>query len=305
MPQNSTTLSLKYLRRVQSLDVGEKSGSYLESGSTTDRPLTMSSLMNSTPSKPSVTTQNTVNSKVTLPTSNSISNSTVENTVPNKNVIMSTPVMNTQKNVGLGGKDLKTISNIQTPKNPLAENIPEQIRRSIEDFKEFIRKEKKAKMEISQNYSKFSGKFVSDIVSVRTKLTTMTSKLNHNKRNTEILKQEAIEEFSNIKQLKYTVSLPKDYPYFCTITNAYFENFLDKCDKTLIVYQNQIDEICHRLLNKPLDVSLTANDLMEIMLRVHQSFVFVASELQISHANVESIKHQFSEYFDENSNKHI
>lgn len=215
------------------------------------------------------------------------------------------PAAQTTTSEGLGGIDFSSSSDKKSdragtrPEDSKAlkdENLPQLIRQDVDNFQKFVKEQKQVQEEISRMSSKAMLKVQEDIKALKQLLSVASSSLQRNTLAIDKVKIETAQELKNAEIALRTQKTPPGLQHENTAPADYFRSLVEQFEVQLQQYRQQIEELENHLTTQANSSHLTPQDLSTAMLKLYQSFVALAAQLQSVHENVKMLKEQYLGY---------
>ncbi|XP_058526946.1 nucleoporin p58/p45 isoform X1 [Ochotona princeps] len=215
------------------------------------------------------------------------------------------PATSTAGNEGLGGIDFSSSSDKKSDKTGTRpedskalkdENLPPVICQDVENLQKFVKEQKQVQEEISRMSSKAMLKVQEDIKALKQLLSLAASGLQRNTLNIDKLKVETAQELKNAEIALRTQKTPPGLQHENTAPADYFRVLVQQFEVQLQQYRQQIEELENHLATQANNSHITPQDLSMAMLKIYQTFVALAAQLQSIHENVKVLKEQYLGY---------
>lgn len=212
----------------------------------------------------------------------------------------------TSQTVGLGGVDPKTSTTAAggSAADPKAgdgktlkkSQVPPEIVKTVEDFKTYIKEEKTVQEGISRMSCKPMYKVQEDVASLKQLLSIVSNGLQRNACAVEKLKKEMTQELKNAEMAQRTKDIPAGLQYENTAPTEYFQRLVENFETQMLSYRQQIETLEGHLHSISQPSILSPEELVELLRKLHETFIALAAQLHQVHEAVKTQKEHYLNY---------
>ena len=182
---------------------------------------------------------------------------------------------------GLGGVDPKTslTSGGTTTSKPgdnkaaKETNIPNEIALTVQDYKNYVKKQKSVRENITRMSSKPMYKVQEEAASLRQLLSSVTNALQRNAVAIQKLKAESAQELKHSEIAQRTKETPPGLQYEHTAPTVYFQSMAEEFEGRMCKYRQQIEEMEKHLASLNTATMLTPQELSQLLSKVSQRVI--------------------------------
>jgi len=176
------------------------------------------------------------------------------------------------------------------------ELVPAEIIKDLTSFKEYIKKQKEESNEISRFNSKTLHKTTDEIKVLSFSLSSIAAGVKRNISSVSKLRNDLAKELQHSENSHITQNMTPIMQMDNVLPVKYFQSMIEQFETNMSSYQIQISELEQHLhaLNNPDE--LVAQDISTAIVKVHENFIALASNLHSVHSNVSRLKEQFLIY---------
>lgn len=156
-----------------------------------------------------------------------------------------TPKQPAQANIGLGGiapiqpKSITTSG--KTELVPKEQMLPNELQQTVQNFKEFVKKQKSYSSDVARFSIKEFKKVESEIDSAGNLLNDVEKQLQNNRAVAEKLKHDTVKVLQNVEIAQRTYDTPPGLQYDNTSPLIFFTDLADTFEKEMYALKLQID----------------------------------------------------------------
>lgn len=212
----------------------------------------------------------------------------------------------TSQTIGLGGVDPKTSTTTAggSAADPKAgdgktlkkSQVPPEIVKTVEDFKTYIKEEKTVQEGISRMSCKPMYKVQEDVASLKQLLSIVSNGLQRNACAVEKLKKEMTQELKNAEMAQRTKDIPAGLQYENTAPTEYFQRLVENFETQMLSYRQQIETLEGHLHSISQPSILSPEELVELLRKLHETFIALAAQLHQVHEAVKTQKEHYLNY---------
>uniref|UniRef100_K1QL21 Nucleoporin p58/p45 n=1 Tax=Magallana gigas TaxID=29159 RepID=K1QL21_MAGGI len=212
----------------------------------------------------------------------------------------------TSQTMGLGGVDPKTSTTAAggSAADPKAgdgktlkkSQVPPEIVKTVEDFKTYIKEEKTVQEGISRMSCKPMYKVQEDVASLKQLLSIVSNGLQRNACAVEKLKKEMTQELKNAEMAQRTKDIPAGLQYENTAPTEYFQRLVENFETQMLSYRQQIETLEGHLHSISQPSILSPEELVELLRKLHETFIALAAQLHQVHEAVKTQKEHYLNY---------
>ncbi|XP_057312488.1 nucleoporin p58/p45-like [Hydractinia symbiolongicarpus] len=188
-------------------------------------------------------------------------------------------------------------SNAAKPvENPKEEKLPEEISTLVTELEKFIKTQKDVKEEITKISSEGITKTKQDIVGLKQGLALIANGLQRDSMAVENLKREVGQELNNAEVAHRIKDAAASLQHDFSASMEYFSRLVYSFETRMNFYRKEIEELETFLSTSTPRTDFTPQDLSNVLKRVNESFVGLASELHQVHESVKVLKDHYMHF---------
>nr|CAG4635052.1 EOG090X0D34 [Alona affinis] len=174
--------------------------------------------------------------------------------------------------------------------------VPTEIEQSVEDFKKHVKEQKAKKDEVSRGSSKAPEKVSEEVESLKNILSALANNIQHHSALVQKLKHDAAIEIKNAEIAQRTKETAPSMQLDNTAPLEYFMRLVTDFEQRMQFYKQQIEDTERNLLAMTKQNSLTPQELMGTMKKLHEAFVLLAGRVHTIHTTLQNYKDDYLTY---------
>nr|CAG4642024.1 EOG090X0D34 [Eurycercus lamellatus] len=175
-------------------------------------------------------------------------------------------------------------------------SVPTEIDQLVEDFKKHVKEQKTKKDEVSRGSSKALEKVGEEVETLKNILSTLANNIQQHSALVQKLKHDAALEIKNAEIAQRTKETAPSMQLDNTAPLEYFMRQVADFEQRMQFYKQQIEDTERNLLAINKQHSLTPQELMGTMKKLHEAFVLLAGRIHTIHTSLQNYKADYLTY---------
>nr|XP_054754787.1 nucleoporin p58/p45-like isoform X4 [Lytechinus pictus] len=211
--------------------------------------------------------------------------------------------------VGLGGVDPSTLStSTATSTSSTASDstgkgqgvkesdVPQPICQNVKNFKEYVKKQKSTREEILRFSDKPLHRVREETAALHQLLRQASSSLQRNAAAVRKLKEQSAQQLKDVEIAQRTREIPAALQLEYSAPTEYFQRLVYQFEQDMVLCRQQIEQMESFMAALEQPASYSPQELSNIMVKLNETFVALAAQLQGVHEIIKAQKDQYLNY---------
>ncbi|XP_030836242.1 nucleoporin p58/p45 isoform X4 [Strongylocentrotus purpuratus] len=209
--------------------------------------------------------------------------------------------------VGLGGVDPSTLSTSIATTSTTSDstskgqgvketNVPQPICQNVKAFKAYVKKQKSTREEILRFSDKPLHRVREETAALHQLLRQASSSLQRNAAAVRKLKEQSAQQLKDVEIAQRTREIPAALQLEYSAPTEYFQRLVYQFEQDMVLCRQQIEQMESFMAALEQPASYSPQELSNIMVKLNETFVALAAQLQGVHEIIKAQKEQYLNY---------
>lgn len=171
--------------------------------------------------------------------------------------------------------------------------VPDEIARTVESFKNYVKLQKTLSSEIGRTSTSKLTNLSGEIVSLKWALQEISNTVEANNNQIKLLRKETSKTIQSLEMAQRTQDTPVGLQFENNAPLQYFQNLVAKYEEDLVNFREQIILTERHMQSLTNPQSVSPEDIKRGLRQINESFISLAGRLHELHQQVEAQKEQY------------